>query len=188
MNTRRRNIVIDLTSLLDVILILLFLILMSASASVERVRDGAAADKARLEQLTADNAVLRGEKERLQRDLDGYVYLDAHARFIHVFIESAPSGAREVCLESGEDVRKFTLTWQNAAVVRAALSQALSSMCEIWPADGGEQVVYILLRYDRNRIYQTDYALLASVIAGVKGEKGNVFSAEYDVLEEKADA
>lgn len=184
MNAKRRNTVIDLTSLLDVILILLFLILMGASASVERVQESAAADKAQIAQLVSDNAVLQEEKEKLQRDLDGYIYLDAHARFINVFIEHLQGDAREVCVESGEDIRKFTLTWQNAAVVRTALTKALSSMCEIQQTEDGEQVAYILLRYDRSRIYQADYALLSGVIASVKSANAHVFSAEYDVLEE----
>ncbi len=186
MNAKRRNIVIDLTSLLDVILILLFLILMGASQSVSRMQESEEASQAQIEQLTADNAVLQNEKERLQRSLDGYVYLDAHARIITIYVNNLPNGSREVTVENGEDIRKFTLTWQNAAVVRTALSRALSSMCEIQENDAGDQIVYLLLRYDRNKLYQADYALISDVIAGVKGTKQNVFSAEYDVLEEQS--
>lgn len=186
MNAKRRNIVIDLTSLLDVILILLFLILMGASQSVSRMQESEEASQAQIEQLTADNAVLQNEKERLQRSLDGYVYLDAHARIITIYVNDLQGGDREVCIESGADKRRFTLTWQNAAVVRTALSKALTGMCETPETDGGDQIVYLLLRYDRNRLYQADYALISDVIAGVKGAKQNVFSAEYDVLEEKA--
>ena len=99
MNARRRNIVIDLTSLLDIILILLFLVLMSASQSVETVKAEAEAEQAQIERLTADNERLTADKDKLQRDLEGYVYLDAHARLINVFVENGAGGKerREQC-------------------------------------------------------------------------------------------
>ena len=188
MNAKRRNIVIDLTSLLDVILILLFLVLAGVSQSVERMQQDEASSKAKIERLTDAAEALSEEKDRLQRNLEGYVYLDAHAKLINISVAHSKGENREVLVECGEDTRKFTLTWSNASVVRNALSQTLSSMCETEKtakATDGDRVVYLLLHYDRNAIYQTDYALLSGVIAGVKSANDHVFSAEYDVLEEE---
>ena len=185
MNARRRNIVIDLTSLLDVILLLLFLVLSSASGSVSAMRESAQSDKESIARLEDAGAELSEENAKLRRELSGYLYLGEHAKLISVFVENAGNGSRTVRIESGGDESSFSLNWQNEETVRRAVASTLGALCDQNYTDGGDHVTYIILRYDRNRIYQADYAMLSGVIAGIKSTRETVFSAEYDTVEEE---
>lgn len=171
-----RKVVIDLTSLLDVILILLFLVLTNASTAVNRVKEEAVEQSTHMEQLESDNSAMR-------RSLDAYQLLDAQSNMIRVFIDTASSNAaRTVYVETNDATKSFLLTWSNAAVVQAAMTNEITNICDI--SDDAKQISFIVFRYDRTNIYQSDYLLISNIISSVKAKSTNIYSAEYDIMEE----
>lgn len=184
-----RRTVIDLTALLDVILILLFLVLMSANMSAEQLRAETAADEASIERLEAEKEALSQESERLSRALQSMSFLNEHTRMINVSVEAnAQNDLRSVCVEPRQgEAKRFVLTWNNAQTVKNALRKELARLCVEEKTDE-RQLSLLIFRYDRASIYQMDYALVTEVIRQVKSMDGNIYSAEYDITEVGEDA
>ncbi len=178
-----RRTVIDLTALLDVILILLFLVLNSAASSVEQMKETAAENEQSIARLEEEYAAALAEGERLARAVDSFHALDERARIITIYVEqSGEDGARDICVEAENVTRKFSLTWSNEAVVERALLSDLTRLCGAFDNDS-QQIAFLSLRYDRHNIYQSDYMLLSRVVTRVKQSCNNVYSAEYDIKE-----
>lgn len=168
----------DLTSLLDVILILLYLVLMSASQKVEISQAKAAGNHALVMQIKQ----LKEENETLSHKADTNFVINKNCFIVTLLVEKKEDNSRKVRLESENmQTQQVDLTWENSRYVKNVLSAQIDRMTKSAFAKG-YQVGFIVFQYDRNEIYQADYRLINSVIQTQKSNK-NIYCAEYDRTE-----
>ncbi len=175
----KRSPVIEMTALLDVILILMFLVLAGASQKVEDIKKDIASSEV-LEQRISG---LINQNDSLTRRLNSFTVLKRSCLVITLSISRAEDGARSVLLEcEGDQSQTIGLTWFNLQYVKNTLRAQIVKMIE--GALPQYQAVFIVFQYDRNLIYQTDYRLISNVIQAQK-TRADVYCAEYDIREEQ---
>ena len=174
---RRREIFIELTSLLDVILIMLFILLTQAKTTAAQAMDTAAAAERSAEQLQAELAaayaeqdVLRAEaqaqEERanaLQRQLwtenlvlDNSLLLTVSVdRDGYILLEEEHEGKTNLSYDWEDDTYAFNS-------LRALLLDRLNTM--------DREAVFLVFQYDRARIYRAEYDMIKRIIQEVKLE------------------
>ena len=186
---RRREIFIELTSLLDVILIMLFVLLTQAKTQTADAMAAAEADRAQvtaLEQQLADSRAevdaLRSETRTLQQEADGLLSQteklqeeadSAKRRLLSrdlvldnslVLTVSVPDG-RQIRLETdGGGSQTIPYAWEDDNYARNAL---LSAVRQQMAADDG-QTVFLVFQYDRAGIYRTQYEMIRDVLGEIK--------------------
>ncbi len=188
-----RKTVIDLTSLLDVILIMLFFILANANAVVVEAQGQSGA-------LTEENAALHAELERargeagamtavlgelagkaqsLEDQLAGFTLLNEQCLVARVYVTGGED-ERTVHVETDDSAKTFPLTWENASALRPALREELARIVK---SRADPLAVFLLFRYDAASIYRADYELVSGVIAQLCGEYPALHYAQYDMTE-----
>lgn len=168
---RRNSIGIELTPLLDVILILLFLVMTQNSAETERIAE----EYDRSEQQHIENeARLEAELENsLQQTADaeniisGYESFDEYSVIIAVGITRKSDGTRTISVsENGEAPSYISYGWDNLRygenALKAELEKKLSSAVD--------HPVFISFNYDENDIYLRDHQLITSVLDDLDGD------------------
>ena len=152
----RRQIFIELTALLDVILIMLFVILVQAQGQTAAARDTVEAAQMETEELRQENETLR--RQVFSRDivLDNSLLLTISAdKSGTIRLEQPESDPVEMAYSRKE--RNYV-----SNKLRTALDAALA-------ADDRE-TVFLVFQYDRNRIYQAEYVLVSNVVQEIKRE------------------
>ena len=167
---KRRTIFIELTSLLDVILIMIFVILTQARGQTAAALDNAEAERLnaiRLEEaLTvarSDAETYRNKADSLSRQLIADNLVLDHSMVITV--SCAKDGT--ILLESnGSEKALISYNWEddNASAnrLRALLLEELQT--------AGDDAVFIVFQYDRGEIYHTEHLMIEQVIQTVKLE------------------
>ena len=169
---RRREIFIELTSLLDVILIMLFVLLTQAKTQTGEALETAEAARLEAQSAQAELDALRDEREALAERVDSYQRQEITVGVVEenslvvtssvregeprsIRIEPRDGGEIRIPVESGED--NYTVNR-----LRTTLS-GLVKGC-------GKETVFIVFQYDRTAIYQTEYTLIGSVVRELKDE------------------
>ena len=186
---RRREIFIELTSLLDVILIMLFVLLTQARTQTTDAIAAAEADRSRaavLEQELADSraesAALRTEAAALQQEADGLLSQaeklqeeadSAKRRLLSrdlvldnslVLTVSVPD-PRQIRLETDSGgSQTISYAWEDDNYARNAL---LSAVRQQMSAEAG-QAVFLVFQYDRSAIYRAQYDMIRDVLNEIK--------------------
>ena len=158
---RRREIFIELTSLLDVMLILLFVLLTQARTQTGAALSEAADARSRIESLELALADAEAGREALEERANA---LERRAITIEVVEENSlivtlsvqDRGARVMTIESDEDETYA------ANKLRSSLSELMRR--------AGKETVFVVFQYDRSTIYQTEYALIGGVVRDLKQE------------------
>lgn len=191
-----RKTVIDLTALLDVILIMLYFVLANAGAAAAQTRQdaaGLAEENAALTQQLAQTSQenqalaaalggLTGENESLEDQLAGFSFLRESCLVIRIYVTGGED-QRTVHVEAEDSTQTFPLTWDNAASLRPALKEELARLIQ-----GAENslAVFLLFRYDAGSIYRADYEWITGVMEQVRGEYPALHYAQYDTTQEIA--
>lgn len=186
---RRREIFIELTSLLDVILIMLFVLLTQARTQTNDAIAAAEADSARaavLEQQLADSRAevdaLRNETRDLQQEADSLLSQteklqeeadSAKRRLLSrdlvldnslVLTVSVPDRTHIRLETDGGGEQIISYAWEDDNYARNALLSALRQQM----ADGGGQAVFLVFQYDRAGIYRSQYEMIRDVLNEIK--------------------
>jgi len=155
---RRREIFIELTSLLDVILIMLFVLLTQARTQTADALAAADADRARAAQLAQEAADAREEAERWQRQvLSDELVLD-HSLVVTVSVASG--GLVRVEREGADRALYIPYDWTDDTYAANRLRSELAAVLR--EADG--QAVFLVFQYDRGSIYRAEYALIEDLL------------------------
>lgn len=174
----KRSPVIEMTALLDVIMILMFLVLAGASQKVEDIKKDYVSSEVLEERISG----LQSQNESLIRRLSSFTVLKSSCLVITLSVNRSEDKSRSVLLEcEGEQSQTIELTWFNLQYVKNTLSAQIAGIID--RKLPRYQAVFIVFQYDRNVIYQTDYRLISSVIQARK-TRANVYCAEYDIREE----
>lgn len=180
---RNRSIIIELTALLDVIIIMMFVILVQSGNQVETAQASAAELAAKQEALLEEYALLteeaeelRTENDRLGRWVDGRATADENSHVITLSVRNTPERRFIVVESEGVENARIPLSWDNGQYAANALYAELTSSIQ----KSSRQVVFLVFHYDRAAIYQTDYMLVHNAIQQQKNNP-HVYSAEYDI-------
>ena len=171
---KRREIFIELTSLLDVILIMIFVLLTQAKTQTARVLD-------EQKDLSAAASRLESQLEETEEELE-----TAHQELLSLKTENRQLNLQvltqdlvldesmviTIRAENGTIVREVrdgasdsvTYTWGNETYVSNKLKSLLLQdldECE-------KSAVFIVFQYDRASIYQNEYQMIESLIQEIK--------------------
>ena len=174
---KRREIFIELTSLLDVILIMIFVLLTQARAQTARALETAEEDQVKVGQLQSelqdvnarlDDALAQADLFREERDALGRQVLTQglvtdNSRIVTVSV--APGGA--IRLESeGAAAQVIPYDWEDDTFASNRLRSALLEFLR----GGDGEAVFIVFQYDRAAIYRTEYDMICTVTREIKLE------------------
>lgn len=171
---KRREIFIELTSLLDVILIMIFVLLTQARAQTAKALESQAAEEktsARLQEEVEDLSasldhawselgIVQEENDQLKRQLMTQDLVLDESLVITIRAEDETI-IREI-RDGASDAIAYT--WGNETYV----SNKLKSLLLQDLSETEKHAVFIVFQYDRSGIYQNEYQMIESLIQEIK--------------------
>ena len=155
---RRREIFIELTSLLDVILIMLFLILGQARQQTAEALSETEADKERIEALEQE---VEGWKRQV---ITQNLVLD-HSQVLTISVDERG----QISLERQDHpTASFAYDWDRDTYARNRLRSELHTLLD----EAGEDTVFLVFQYDRSEIYRTEYDMISELLQEVRFDAG----------------
>lgn len=195
---RRREIFIELTSLLDVILIMMFILLTQAKTSTAQALDAAAAAQttvaaaqAELTEAEAERDALRTEAEAQKTRADAEsARAEAEAARAEAQTERADALQRQLWTENVvlDNSLLLTVSVDRTGGIRLETEGAgQTSFAYDWSDDTyarnrlrgllldklkstDREAVFLVFQYDRARVYHAEYEMIESIIQEVKQE------------------
>ncbi len=171
---KRREIFIELTSLLDVILIMIFVLLTQARAQTAKALESQAAEEktsaklqeevedlgASLEHAWNELGIVQEENDQLKRQLMTQDLVLDESLVITIRAED-----ETIIREIRDGVSDaITYTWGNETYV----SNKLKSLLLQDLSETEKHAVFIVFQYDRSSIYQNEYQMIESLIQEIK--------------------
>ena len=185
---KKRTIFIELTSLLDVILIMIFVLLTQARAQTAEAIEDAAADRAALKEvrreLKDEQAAAASREESLAAEIGA---LESKAADLETQVE-----------ELGRQLITENLVMDNSLVLTISVAADTSLLLEVRDGEtiripydwndntyavnrlrsllyeqlglAGERTVFLVFQYDRTAIYHAEYEMVLQVVQGAKLE------------------
>ena len=171
---KKREIFIELTSLLDVILIMIFVLLTQAKAQTAKAMDEQAYKEqeaislqeevedlqASLDHAWEELGIVQEENDQLKRQLMTQDLVLDESLVITIRAEDDKI-IREIRDGSADSI---AYTWGNETYV----SNKLRSMILQDLAETEKHAVFIVFQYDRSNIYQVEYQMIESLIQEIK--------------------
>lgn len=171
----KKEISLELTSLLDVILILLFLFMAQSGRQTE------AAENA----LNEANAALDAAQNKLadaQRTAQAYAELDSRADIITVTVEKTDDGRRISVIRenvSGDGYRKdIDFDWDNVKYAKNALNTEFRTLAA---ERSPEKPLFVMFLYDSGDIYNSDFQVINEAVLKLSEEYDGIFTAASDI-------
>ena len=192
---RRKSVVVELTSLLDVIFIMLFMVMSRSHAAAEEAQEKAAESVAKIQAEAAltvsgyeeDIALYQSmleevEKERenitsMQNEINSFEQFREMSEIITVYVFDS-GYKRSVKVESAEKNESIDFDWDNMGYAREQLTEILNGI-----AGGTECPVFIIFNYNGEIIYRRDYNMVTEVITEVQGGYDKVYIKFNDTSE-----
>ena len=166
---RRREIFLELTSLLDVILILLFVLLTQARTQTTEALAASEADRAEAQalrdRLTETRQELDGARERSEQ-LQRQILTDKLVLDESLVVTLSAEGFRSIRVESRDSAQSIPYDWGDEAYASNALRSELLGLLR--RTERG--AVFIVFQFDRAAIYRTEYDMIGRVVNEVKLE------------------
>ena len=172
---KRRQIFIELTSLLDVILIMIFVLLTQArtqtakaieeaageSAAAREIRAELRGEKAAKESLAAEVDQLKEQNEALARQLTSKGVVMENSLVLTLSIREDNA----VLLErDGAETHSISYTWEEGNYTYNRLRSLLSEQLD----SAGEKSVFLVFQYDSEKIYHAEYALIMQAVQEIR--------------------
>lgn len=184
---RRKEVLLELTPLLDVILIMLFYILMQSTQAADARQEEADREVSVMqEQMEAVNeraeaAVQEAESREaalaesfavreqelmdsltyMQEVLYGYEAFDAYAQILTVYVANGKDGMRTIHVSDGTVDEQITYDWDSMRYGRNGFREILTDRL----SQGEEDMpVFVVFHYQDDSIYRQDYQLVTEVI------------------------
>lgn len=157
---KKRQIILELTPLLDVILILLFAVLiqsrMKVAASSDLVRD-TNAEKAGIEQELNET---KKELAKVKNRTISLGAIEENSLLITMTVEAA--SVHRVALDVEGESIYVNLTDDND------VSDKILESLRLAIQSGGKESVFLIFQYDRNRIYHQEYEKISQAVEELK--------------------
>ena len=162
---RKREIFIELTSLLDVILIMLFVLLIQARTQTADAKNSAETAVSRLaaaEQSLDAERIARRQAETERDSLARRVVTDSLVldNSVILTISTLQDGTILTEIENGES-RQIPYSWENDTYALNSLREQCAGFLE--QADETGKSMFVVFQFDRNRILHAEYEMIVSV-------------------------
>jgi len=173
---KRKQILVDLTPLLDVILIILFMFVARAEAA-------GSSNNLSSEQKKLDNT--KKEYEKIQRETNSLQALDKACKTITVSIKSEKdSDKRSLIIQlEKEDEEKIEIDSNDTTYAKNKLKTKLND--EFLKLKDDEKIALIVFQYDNNLVYNSDYNFVDEVLKKVQKGNEKIYLSYYDTSEQK---
>jgi len=187
---KSRGIHVEMTALLDVIFIIMFLILVQSETQVTSAHlEAAESTEAReelvvelqaaaseLQVVTAELEEVRRDYGTLQRMETGRTIVEESSSIITLSVYSYEDG-RTILVESmGEVIEEIELQWNNRNYASNLLYAVVSESIR----NSDAQATFIVFEYDSNEILRAEYSLITNTVQRLR-QQPYVFSIEYDI-------
>lgn len=170
---------VDLTPLLDVILIMLFLIMSQSRDTAREAQEQIMEAKAA---YAAEMSDIKGELENARQELDdareelyyadnrihAYEKFDRFSLIVSLSLRET-EGDREIYISDGTGTRSILFDWDSMRYGENALKNALGKYKD------SSEPVFIVFSYDSAKIYQRDYDMVSSVMSSVQSGSENIY-------------
>ena len=164
----------DLTPLLDVIFIILFLVMQRSGAAARASQQEAEEAMNALERSEAAYSILAEDAAAARGLLDSYELLRQSALCVSLQVLRSPEspGERELLLSYGEgETRSIPLTWDTMDTASRRLRNTLEELAN----SAGDAPVFIRFSFDSAAIYRRDYELADNALQALSRERNNIY-------------
>ena len=177
---RRGGIVSDMTPLLDVIFIILFLVMVRnvkmSNEKLEEARLDTEKAEEMVAQAQAEKEAAVAEAQRLQflaeAEVAEFETLLEDAIILRVSLEMKEDGNRQVVVQSGAQTQSSAFDWDSTNEAFIYLGDTLEKYVLTVNEDNP---VFIVFTYDSNKIYQSDYMMIERAMRYVQMDYKNVY-------------
>lgn len=180
---KRKSVIVELTSLLDVIFIMLFMVMNQSRTAAEEAQSNAAAEVAAAQvQVEAMEEEVEGYRviideveadrlnlESIKNKLNSYEVFEEYATIISVSVLDH-SYKRTIVVENGGEAVTADFSWDNMDYAENTLDEMLNSCIK-----DSENPVFIVFSYNGDKIYRQDYNMVSEVMTQVQGGYENVY-------------
>lgn len=188
---KRKSVIVELTSLLDVIFIMLFMVMNRSQTAAEEAQSNAAAEIAAAQvQVEAMEEEVEGYRviideveadrldlESIKNKLNSYEVFKEYATIISVSVLDH-SYKRTITVENGGEAVNTDFDWDNMDYAESILAETLNSCIT-----DSENPVFIVFSYNGDKIYRQDYNMVSEVMTEVQGGYENVYIKFDDTSE-----
>lgn len=177
---RRKEIALELTPLLDVILTLLFMVLISITQQVQSTQQEAqrALDEANEKIELAEKKILQLNQSAVSMEL-----LQDNCKIVTIaaYNDKDVPGERTITIKDNDDEEPYEIryNWTNLTFAKNAFKQTLSN--SYLTLEGDEQIIFIVFQYDSKSIYNYDYSFINSVLSTVNSDRPEVYLVYYNI-------
>lgn len=180
---KKNNVIIELTPLLDVILVILFFILVQSEGRIDVVyAEAREAFEAELEEFiyNLDEEVIELRQSAVYFDaLRLGLEEDTSIIMLSLVADATDRNTRSIVIESQGNSMEIGLSWDQLARENALL--ALNTMLADHIQNAGSAVTFIVFRFDSTNIFASDHSLVGMAIHNQRANHPQVFSAEMDL-------
>ena len=162
---KKRQILVELTPLLDVILIMLFVLLVFSKSQVDDSVSAAEQAQSESALLQKELALTQDAPHTLQRHERTLDVVDEQSLLLTVSLEDGP--VRRIRIESEDGIETFlALDSQRSREAAERFHALLMDRIDGWENES----IFLVFQYDRNTIYHSEYELISGVIMALKPE------------------
>lgn len=159
---KKRQIILELTPLLDVILIMLFVLLVQSTRSVEASESARKEGLRQEEALTKEVNDLKKELSQIKNRQISLGTIEENSLILTMTVEQGTVSRVAVDLE-GE---LFYMNLTEEEISKASQKVANALLDRITAT--GQKTVFLVFQYDRTRIYHQDYEIITGAITNLK--------------------
>lgn len=177
---RRKEITLELTPLLDVILTLLFMVLISVTQQVQSTQQEAqqALNEANEKIELAEKKIIQLNQSAVSLEL-----LQDNCKVVTIaaYNDKDVPGERTITIKDNNDEEPYEIRydWSNLTFAKNAFKQTLTN--NYLTLKGDEQIVFIVFQYDSKSIYNYDYSFINSTLSTVNAERSEVYLVYYNI-------
>ncbi len=180
---KRKSVIVELTSLLDVIFIMLFMVMNQSQTAAEEAQSNAAAEIAAAqvqveemqEEIEGYRIIIdetetdRKNLESIKNKLNSYEVFAEYASIVSVSVLDN-SYKRTIIVENSGETVSIDFSWDNMDYAESALAETLNNCIT-----DSENPVFIVFSYNGDKIYRQDYNMVSEVMTEVQGDYENVY-------------
>lgn len=170
MRRNKKLIITDLTPLLDVIFILLFIILMRNRGFQENV----------VAKVTDELDRTKVELNTANEKIADYETIFSSADFITVYVEKNGDD-RTLVVREGDHYTNYQYDWQKYPNLKSELNEILEGYCK--KKEKGKPF-FIIFVYDSEQIFNKDFETIKDVLISIQSQYDDVYA---EIREKKLD-
>lgn len=176
---RRRSNVIELTPLLDVIMIILFMVLSQTSGAVSDMQEQNEALSAEIAAAGERYEELSGELLKTQSALDGFESVNENSVVVSIGIFRHSDDKRTITVTADDATKEISYDWNSLSYGESVLSKELSRIC----SENSDKAVFVSFTYDSTSLFRRDYEMISAVLSKTGDGAERIFISYNDMNE-----